>query len=179
MLHVCESRTSHFRSIASLFVQISLLEFLLMYEDEFEREKNAIFLSSSSVNHTMRIADVKRVTNLSSWRARTTENEKCFFSWKRTFLAYDDVTVLLFLRLSFSKDLLWITSCDDKNVLRSRIVCATLIDSVLFMLLWNDLNIALLTLVSSVKNIREMLTLVCWCFISEKYEWNCEKRAFR
>jgi hypothetical protein len=92
MLHVCESRTSHFWSIASLSAQISLLEFLFMYEDEFEREKNAVLLSSSSVNHTMRVADVKRVTNLSSWRARTTENEKCFFSWKRTFLAYDDVT---------------------------------------------------------------------------------------
>jgi hypothetical protein len=179
MLHVCESRTSHSRSIASLSAQISLLEFLLMYEDEFEREKNAVFLSSSSVNHTMRVTDVKRVTNLSSWRARTTENEKCFFSWKRTFLAYDDVTVLLLLRLSFSKDLLWIISCDDKNVLRSRVVCTTLIDNVLFMLLWNDLNIALLTLISSVKIIREMLTLVCWCFIFEKCEWNCEKRAFR
>jgi hypothetical protein len=64
-----------------------------MYEDEFEKKENAIFLSSSSMNHTMRITNVKRVTNLSSWRARTTENEKCFFSWKRTFLAYDDVTI--------------------------------------------------------------------------------------
>ncbi len=45
MLHVCESRTSHFRSIASLSVQISLLEFLLMYENEFEsREKRNIFI---------------------------------------------------------------------------------------------------------------------------------------
>ncbi len=95
-LRVCELRTSHFRSIASLSAQISLLEFLLMYENEFEREKNAVFLSSSSVNHTMRVADVKRVTNLSSWRARTTENEKCFFSWKETFLAYDDVTQIRF-----------------------------------------------------------------------------------
>jgi hypothetical protein len=103
-----------------------------MYEDEFEKEKNAVLLSSSSVSHTMRIADVKRVTNLSSWRARTTKNEMCFFNWKRTFLAYNDVTVLFLLRLSFSKDLLWIISCDDKNVLRSWVVCATLIDSVLF-----------------------------------------------
>jgi hypothetical protein len=149
-----------------------------MYEDEFEREKNAVFLSSSSVNHTMRVTNVKRVTNLSSWRARTTKNEKCFFNWKKTFFAYDDVTILFFLRFSFSKDLLWIISCDDKNVLRSRIVCATLIDNVLFMLLWNDLNVALLMLIFSVKNIREMLTLICWCFIFEKCEWNCEKRAF-
>jgi hypothetical protein len=143
------------------------------------KKKNAIFLSLNSVNHTMRVINVKRVTNLSSWRARTTENEKCFCNWKKTFFAYDDVTIFSLLRFSFSKDFLWIISCDDKNVSRSRIVCATLIDNVLFMLLWNDLNIALLTLIFFVKNIREMLTLVCWCFISEKCEWNCEKRAFR
>jgi hypothetical protein len=45
--------------------------------------------------------------------------------------------------------------------MRSRIICATLIDNVLFMLLWNDLNITSLTLISFVKNIREMLTLIC------------------
>jgi hypothetical protein len=179
MLHVCESRTSHVSIDRFAFCSDLLLEFLFMYEDEFEREKNAVLLSLSSVSHTMRITDVKRVTNLSSRRARTTKNEKCFFNWKRTFLAYDDVTIFSFLRLSFSKDLLWITSYDDKNVSRSRVVCATLIDSVLFMLMWNDLNIALLTLISFVKNIREMLTLVCWCFIFEKCEWNCEKRVFR
>jgi hypothetical protein len=150
-----------------------------MYEDKFEKKKNAVFLSSNFMNHTIRITNVKRVTNLSSWRARMTKNEMCFFNWKKTFFAYDDVTIFSLLRLSFSKDLLWIISCDDKNVLRSRIVCTTLIDSVLFMLLWNDLNITLLTLISFVKNIREMLTLIYWCFIFEKCEWNCEKRAFR
>jgi hypothetical protein len=67
--------------------------------------------------------------------SEATENEMSLlnmsFTWKKTFFAYDDVTILLLLRLSFSKDLLWITSCDDKNVLRSRVIYASLIDNAL------------------------------------------------
>jgi hypothetical protein len=66
MLHVCESRTSHVSIDRFAFCSDLLLEFFFMYEDEFERKKNAVFLSLSSVNHTMRVADVKRVTNLPS-----------------------------------------------------------------------------------------------------------------
>jgi hypothetical protein len=92
LLHVCESKRLHvtinrFAFCSDLFARISS-----HVRRWIRKKKNAIFLSSNSVNHTMRITNVKNVTNLSSWRARTTKNEMCFFSWKKTFLAYDDVT---------------------------------------------------------------------------------------
>jgi hypothetical protein len=179
MLHVCESRTSHvlidrFVFCSDLFARIS---FHVRKWIQKKRKRNIFIIElceSYDASNKRQTRDELVVMTRANDRER-----KMFFNWKKTFFAYDDVTILLFLRFSFSKNLLWIISCDDKNVLRSRVVCATLIDNVLFMLLWNDLNIALLTLIFSVKNIREMLTLICWCFIFEKCEWNCEKRAFR
>jgi hypothetical protein len=64
------------------------------------------------------------------------------------------------------------------NVLRLRVACATLLCSVLFELLWNDLNIAMCNVNAFVKNIREEFTLIV-DFIFEKCEWKNEKRVFR
>ncbi len=161
LLHVCESRTLHvsidrFVFCSDLFAQIS---FHVRKWIRKRKRRNIFiieFCESYNANNKRQTRDELVIMTRANDRKRNV-----FLNWKETFFAYDDVIILFFLRFWFSKDLLWIISCDDKNVLRSRVVCATLIDNVLFKLLWNNLNIALCNVNSSVKNIRKMLTLVC------------------
>jgi hypothetical protein len=147
LLHVDKSRTLHvsidrFAFCSNLFARISFH----VRKWIRKRKKRNIFIIELCESYD---ASNKRQTRdelVVMTRANDKERD-VFFNWKKTFFAYDNVTIFSFLRFSFSKDFLWITSCDDKNVLRSRIARATLINNVLFKLLWNDLNIALLTLI--------------------------------
>jgi hypothetical protein len=68
-----------------------------------------MLLSSSSVNHMMQITNDKRVTNLSSWRAKRqqTRRERNEFLWtiswwRMTSLTCDDVTEVSFIKCKTS-----------------------------------------------------------------------------
>jgi hypothetical protein len=167
LLRVCESRTSHvsidrFAFCSDFFARISSH----VRRWISKRRRRSVFIVELCESY---YANNRRQTRdeLVVMTREATKDEMSFLNMslacKRTFLAYDDVTILLFLRLSFSQDWLWIASCDDRNVLRSRVVCARLIDSTWLRWLWNNLDIALCNVNSSMKNIREELTLVCWC----------------
>jgi hypothetical protein len=112
LLRVCESSTSHvsidrFAFCSNLSARIS--SSVRRWIRKKERRSVIIIELCESYN-----ASSKREARdeLVVMTRDATEDEmsllNMFFTWKKTFLAYDDVTVLFSLRFSFSKD--WVVN---------------------------------------------------------------------
>jgi hypothetical protein len=112
LLRVCESSTSHvsidrFAFCSDLSARIS--SFVRRWIRKKERRSVIIIELCESYD-----ASSKQQTRdkLVVMTRDATKNEmsllNMFFTWKRTFLAYDDVKILFSLRLSFSKN--WVVN---------------------------------------------------------------------
>jgi hypothetical protein len=112
LLRVCESSTSHvsidrfaFCSNLSARISSSVRRWIRK-----RRKRSAIIIelceSYDASNRRQARDELVVMTREATKDEMSSLN--MFFIWKRTFLAYDDVTILFSLRLSFSKD--WIVN---------------------------------------------------------------------
>jgi hypothetical protein len=112
LLRVCESSTSHvsidrFAFCSDLFARISSSVRRWIRK---RKKRNVIIIELCELYDASNKRQAR--DELVVMTRDATKNEmsllNMFFTWKKTFLAYDDVTVFLFLRLSFSKD--WVVN---------------------------------------------------------------------
>jgi hypothetical protein len=136
LLRVRESKTSHVSIDRSAFCSIFFARIFSHVRKWISKRRRCnIFIielyESYDASNKRQACDESVVMSYEA-----TKNEmsflKMFLAWKKTIFAYDDVTIFSLLRFLFSKDWLWITSCDEKNALRSRIACVALCKSLLF-----------------------------------------------